>query len=377
MRLDFDTDQTAIRDAIAAALKSATSDRLRGIWRSGYLDHEYRSLGEMGMFGFVAGEPLDAGTDVGPGGAVEACILAEQLGLHAAVTPALTSIVQVAGALRTVPSHAGSYRDLVAAEQIWSWAHLEAAARPDRLPALRAIREGDGLVLTGEKAFVEWGTVAQRFVVTAAVQAEPVVVLVAPDARGVRVSRRVTNTGGELTRVDFDGTPVAPDAIVARGEAATAMVDATWKRTLLFQSAYLAGVGRRAIELTIAHAKVREQFGRPLGTFQAVKHALADAHSGLLAARLMVFEAASRAGYSTALPALASTKAWVSEATTQALRVAHEIHGGLGAVDDHEVTLLFRRALAETQLYGSASELWELAAEARAGHRTGERRSAH
>ncbi|WP_432841512.1 acyl-CoA dehydrogenase family protein [Dactylosporangium sp. CA-092794] len=373
MRLDFDADQLAVREAIAAALKGASGDRIREIWGRGFLDTEYRALGQMGMFGFAAGEPVDS-----PGGGqVEACLLAEQLGLHAAVSPVLACVVQAAGALRPHPRFAEQYGRLVAAEAVWTWAHLEAATRPDRPPALRAVPDGGGLVLTGEKAFVEWGTRAERFVVTATADGEPLVVVAAADAAGVTAAPRQTSTGGEIARVAFDRTPVAAADVLARGDAAVRLIAATWRRTLLFQSAYLVGLGRRALDLTIAHATVREQFGRPLGAFQAVKHALADSHIALLAARLLVFETASGTALRTPVAALAAMKAWVAEATTQALRVAHEIHGGLGAVDDHEVTLLFRRALAESQLHGSASQLWELAAQARADIGAGTRRPPH
>jgi alkylation response protein AidB-like acyl-CoA dehydrogenase len=366
MRLDFDDDQRAVREAVASALKSADADRLRRVWGRGYLDREYQALGAMGMLDLMAMPP--GGAEHGAGTCVEACIVAEALGQHAALTPAVSSVVQAAGLVqRLAPSHA-ELADVLSARQNWAFAHLEAGRRADATPLARLTGSAGSLVLDGEKTIVEWLTVASRVVVTCVRDGQPALALVAASAPGVSVTPRLTSTGGQLARLRLSGVAVAEQDVLGVGATAAAAIEHALRRTWLVQAAYLTGIGERALQLTVAHAKVREQFGRPLGAFQAVKQALADRSIALTAARLMVYEIASQDGPDSSLELLATTKAWVAEAVSDAVRWAHEIHGGLGAVDDHEVTLLFRRALAESQLFGSPSELWQLAADRRALH---------
>lgn len=121
-------------------------------------------------------------------------------------------------------------------------------------------------------------------------------------------------------------------------------------------SALLVGAMQRGLDMTVAYAKQRHQFGRPIAAFQAVQHRLANAATAALAARLLLWEVVSRPEGGGIDPR--RLKAWIAEAVFEVAKTAHMLHGGIGVVDDHEVSLIYRRAQGEAMLYGSPHELW-------------------
>lgn len=355
MRLELDVDQVAVQTAIGAALKATDAERIREVWGSTFLRREYEVLGAMGMLAL----PLGDGTSMDDGRAVEGCILAEQLGRHVALTPTLSSVVQAAGIARPILG-SDALAPVLEGSVVWAFADLEQGDQMFNPTKTLLTATPRGLRLRGSKTIVEWSSFAKELVVTCRLNGEVALILLSPSVRGLTARQHITSTGGELSNLTFDDVPVAEDAVLLTGAAAESALVAALRRTLLYQAAYLLGIGQRSLELTVAHTLTRHQFDRPLGAFQAVKQSLATSHIALACASLMVYEAAASSS-EVPLSLLARTKAWVSEAVSDVLRVAHELHGGIGAVDDHEVSLLFRRGLGESHLYGSPSQLWRLA----------------
>ena len=121
------------------------------------------------------------------------------------------------------------------------------------------------------------------------------------------------------------------------------------------------GVGERLLEMTVSYVKVREQFGRPLGSFQSVKHKVADMLTTLKAARAATYYAAMAldAGAASATAAASVAKAFTGEGVAALAGEALQAHGGIGFTWEHDLHLYLRRAKVDEMLYGSAAEHYE------------------
>jgi alkylation response protein AidB-like acyl-CoA dehydrogenase len=122
-------------------------------------------------------------------------------------------------------------------------------------------------------------------------------------------------------------------------------------------SAEQVGAAQAALDQTVAYTKVREQFGQPIGAFQALQHRMADLHVQIAAARSLSYAAAvAAADGSPDLPLLAAAaRASCSEALTQAAAEMIQMHGAIGITWEHDAHRYFRRAHGDTQLLGTPS----------------------
>jgi alkylation response protein AidB-like acyl-CoA dehydrogenase len=119
----------------------------------------------------------------------------------------------------------------------------------------------------------------------------------------------------------------------------------------LYTAAQLLGLGRAALDMTVAYAKQRVQFGRPIGEYQAVKHRLADAHTALEFARPLVFAAA----LSFTPRDVSAAKAATSEAAYQAARAALQLHGAIGYTDEYDLSVYFKKIRVLYSAWGAPS----------------------
>jgi len=223
---------------------------------------------------------------------------------------------------------------------------------------LGATRAGDGWTLTGEKLFVLDGLIADVILVVGRTSEEPGVAgdlglfLVDGAASGLNRSRMNTLDGTRpMARLRFDATPARPLAVAS----------GVWpivERVLDIAAAVLAaeqvGGAQRVLEMAANHARERIQFGRPIGSFQAIKHKCADMLVEVEAARSAAYRAlaAAEAGQAD-LPLLASVaKAYCSEAYLQCATDNIQVHGGIGFTWEHPAHLYFRRAKSSELLFG-------------------------
>ncbi|HEX6452081.1 MAG TPA: acyl-CoA dehydrogenase family protein, partial [Trebonia sp.] len=135
------------------------------------------------------------------------------------------------------------------------------------------------------------------------------------------------------------------------GEAAAAAYD----MGALLTAAQLSGLGDRLLEITVEYAKTRQQFGRPIGEFQAVKHHLADAYVALEHARPLLYGAALSYGTPDFTRDVSAAKAAASDAAYFASRIALQVHGAIGYTDEYDPSLLIRKARALRGAWGSPS----------------------
>lgn len=171
----------------------------------------------------------------------------------------------------------------------------------------------------------------------------------------VRVDRQRSVDGARrLFRVEW--TPRA-ETKIASGDAAQALVGDLRDRAAVMSSAFLVGLARRMVESTVDYAKVRTQFGQPIGAFQAIKHALADAHLAIEMASPTVHRAAHSLSVSDPARSIHASmaKARASDAATHASRAALQCHGAIGYSHEHDLHLFMKRAWALAAAWGDAA----------------------
>jgi alkylation response protein AidB-like acyl-CoA dehydrogenase len=157
-----------------------------------------------------------------------------------------------------------------------------------------------------------------------------------------------------LARVEWEP---GPDTRLAGGEAGRRAIAAAFDRGALAAAAQLVGVAAHLIDVTVAYAKERQQFGVPIGSFQAVKHHLANAYLKLDFARPVVYRAAYSLARNDARATLhvSMAKAYASDAAELAARVALQVHGAIGYAFEYDLHLWMKRAWALARAWGDAA----------------------
>lgn len=226
----------------------------------------------------------------------------------------------------------------------------------------RAQRSGNAYVIDGRKSFVLDGTVAGLVLVVANTEKGPT--LFAVEGRAPRLSRQLLQTI-DMTRKQatlvFDRVPAR--RVGAEG-VATEVVNRTLPLAIVALAAEQVGGAQRCLEMSVDYAKLRVQFGRAIGSFQAIKHKCADMLLEVESAKSAAYYAAwAAAEGSDELPPVASlAKAYCSEAYFHAAAETIQIHGGIGFTWEHDAHLYYRRAQSSEVMFGSPTHHREIAA---------------
>lgn len=352
MYFDFTDEQQAIKstahDFLASRFKS---ERIREIADSedGFDPGGWQEMAELGWAGLALPEEWG-----GQGlGIVELAILFEEMGYALAPSPLFSNtIVGLALALCGSDDQRERYlRPLAEGEKRGTPALWDAGARA--VPGehtLAAESDGDGLVLNGEKVLVPDAASADFFLVATADGRRHIV---EAGAAGLTVS---PETSLDLTRrfssVRFDGVRVAAaDTLPAEG----ADYFQVFHRVCVMLAAESTGVAQRALEMSVEYAKDRQQFGRPIGAYQAVSHRCAQMLLETEGARSAVYGAAWAADAEPeSLPLAASiAKAYASDAGWRVPDMAIQVHGGIGFTWEHDIHFFLKRARVSRGLLGT------------------------
>jgi alkylation response protein AidB-like acyl-CoA dehydrogenase len=297
-------------------------------------------------------------------GHVELGIVLEELGRSLACVPYFSTVGLAVNAL-LASGDERAQRDLLprlaSGKATGTLAVLEPPGSWD-LDALAttARREGDRWVVDGTKAFVVDGHTADLLLVAARTPDGPGVFAVEGGAAGVeRVPVPQLDQTRKLARVELSAAPATPV-----GEAGGA---GSWlPRALDLAATALAmeqvGGAQRCLDMTVGYAKARHQFGKPIGSFQAIKHRCADMLLRVESARAAAYYAAwAAAEGAEELPAVASlARAYCSEAYSWVAGETIQVHGGIGFTWEHDAHLYFKRAKASELLLGDPAHHREL-----------------
>jgi alkylation response protein AidB-like acyl-CoA dehydrogenase len=362
MDLELSDDQELFRETTARFVDARCPlPRVRELADTA-VAHDPALLGEAGELGwFALFVPEEHGGGTVSGSPVrDAVIVAEERGRFVQPGPFVaTNVVAFALAREgSADEQAARLPDLANGARTASWAFTARNGVPE-VGAVRATRSGDGYTLDGVAGLVPEGPSADFFLVSAAdaVGGEGGVTqfVVDADAPGVTVTGL---EGLDLTRrfadVRFDSVSVPATAVLGTPGAAQGSVDAQLDVAVALTLAESIGAMRQLAEITVDYAKARIAFGRPIGSFQALKHILAD---------ISFWAEVSAAGATAAADAVADArptaseiasiaKAYTGDAGAQLAQQCLQVHGGIGFTWEHDLHFYLRRLAADRVLYG-------------------------
>jgi alkylation response protein AidB-like acyl-CoA dehydrogenase len=292
---------------------------------------------------------------------MELCVLLEEAGRHVAPLPLLATVGTAA--LRIAELGDDEQRDrflpaVVDGRSILTAALQEPAHADPLAPTTVATHDGDGWRLDGEKIAVPYATIADAILVPARTGSTTAgVFVVTPDANGVEVeAARATNLEpqGHVTLV---GAGVEARDVLGDPEAGTGAVEWIHQRALAGVCATAVGVFERALRITSGYISEREQFGKPLATFQGATLRAADAYIDTEAIRVTTWSAIWRlASGRDAATELAIAKFWVADGGQRVAHACQHLHGGMGATTEYPIHRYFRWAKQLEHTLGGAPD---------------------
>jgi len=231
--------------------------------------------------------------------------------------------------------------------------------------ATTAESSGKGFEITGEKTFVLDGNVAQKFVVVARTSGKPgdrkglSLFVVDADAKGVTVTRTKMADSRNAANVKFKKVKVGADALLGKKGKGADVLDVTLDIGRIGIAAEMLGSLQECFERTVQYLKEREQFGVPIGSFQALKHRAADMFCEVELSKSCVLEALTALDEerdAAEVAKLASlTKAKVGETFNKVSREGIQMHGGIGMTDEFDIGFFLKRAAVAEQTLGDVN----------------------
>jgi alkylation response protein AidB-like acyl-CoA dehydrogenase len=363
VRLDLTSDQEFFQETTARFLEDqvpvATLRALRAD-PIGFDPGHWRRGADLGWTSLLVSEAHGGGSISGEG-LVDLTLVAHEFGQHAAPGP-LTATNIVAAALSEVDGAAWSevITGLLTGASIATWCVAEPPPN-DRLGAvsLEVRVDGDDVVLHGVKRPVESAGAADHLLVTGRTGSGLTQVLVPRDAVGVSVApMRTVDLTRRFSVVSFDGVRVPAVAVVGEVGQADAQVERQLQLALVIANAESVGAMQAAFDMTVEWASDRYSFGRPLASYQALKHRFADMKAWLEASHAISDEAAAAvaSGAPDAGEMVSAAKAFIGQYGAELLQDCVQLHGGIGVTFEHDLHLFLRRHTVNRALYGTPAE---------------------
>lgn len=361
MPLLYNQDQLMIRDMIQSYLaENGSVSLLRQMRdandRTGFSRDLWSRLAELGVNGVCIGQEY-GGADLGH---VEAGTVLEAIGRNLTQSPYLMTAVGAAVALRyAVQTERERLLPKIAAGECVAALALDERSRHD--PAhigLTAERDGSGFRLTGSKRFVVHGHVSDFVIVSARTSGN------IGDEHGITLF--VVETGSYsceparlvdssfASRLSFDGALVSPQSVIGVVDQGYPVLAQILDAVRIGAAAELVGVGSASLDITLAYLRQRTQFGRRIGSFQALQHRAAHLYTELEAARATVLRAQKLLDASApgSAQAVMVAKCQAGLASTLAVQESLQMHGGIGMTDEHDIGLYMKRNRVLNELCG-------------------------
>jgi pimeloyl-CoA dehydrogenase small subunit len=366
MDFDFTEEQRLLKESLDRLI----ADRYGFDQRKSYAQNPegwsralWRQLAELGLLGLPFAERF-GGSD---GGTVETMIVMEGLGQALALEPYLATIVLGSGFLR----HGGSEAQqaallprIAAGELTLAFATTERHSRYDLADiAATARRDGSGWILDGEKGVVLHGDSADRLIVTARVGGDQRerdgIALFLVDAAAEGVARRgyPTQDGLRAAEVTLSRVRVEDDMVLGEPGSALPLIERVVDEAIAALCAEAVGAMSALHELTLDYLKTRQQFGRPIASFQVLQHRSVDMLIALEQARSMALDAtimADSADPAERHAAVAAAKVQIGRSGRLIGQQAIQLHGGIGMTMEYKAGHYFKRVTMIDTMFGDA-----------------------
>jgi len=341
--------------------KEASLRRVRELYAAGtsFEPEWWRRAAELGWAGLLAPEELGGGS-VSGNGVEDLALVAELIGKTVAPGPLHPVSTVLAGLVDAVGEHETVMEALVSGEAVASWAVYEPGKSwaPDE-PTVTATPTATGFRIDGIKDRVEAGVESSLLLTVARTDEGIRQFLVPTDAPGVKVAPQSSiDLVKRYARVHFDGVEVDESAAVGTVTQTPALIERQSHIAMVLQCAEVAGILDTVMDFTVQWALDRYSFGRPLASYQALKHRFADLKIWLEACRATtraaVTEVAKRSP--DAAMAVSVAKSYVGERAPGMLQDCVQLHGGIGVTWEHDLHLFLRRVTLYRSMFGTPED---------------------
>jgi len=373
MNFDLDEIQKMLhKDAQRFLSEKSPKDYVRKMEEDerGYSTELWKEMANLGWIGLVLPEKYG-----GQGMTfMELAVLLEEMGRACLPGPYFSTVML--GGLPVLEAGTEEQKQeflpkIAAGETLVTLALTEPSARYDPLGVeVKATADGDNYIIKGTKLFVPDAHVADYIICvtrtrdTADKSQGISLFIVDAGSTGIRHRLLRTIASDRQCEVVFDKVAVPRENLLGELNQGWKLVEKTLQRAAAAKCAEMIGGAEQVLEMTVAYAKERVQFGRPIGSFQAVQHHCANMASDLEASRFITYRACWMVSQN--LPCdkeVSMAKAWVSDAYRRIVSLGHQIHGGVGFTKDHDMQLYYRRAKGGELLFGDADYHREKVAE--------------
>jgi alkylation response protein AidB-like acyl-CoA dehydrogenase len=327
----------------------------------GYSPELWKKMADLGWQGLMVPEEYG-----GSGFSfLDLCVLVEEFGRALVPGPFIpnavcTAELILAGTEDQKKAHLPKIAD---GSHIHTYAITEPTGRWDREGiTMKATKDGNDYVLNGTKLFVPDAHVADYLHVVAWDGDALKTFIVPRDQSGIQVTVLKTIASDKQAEVVFKDVKVAAGDVISMDKATA---DRLRNMATNLECAYLVGLAQRDFEISVNYAKERVQFGRPIGSFQAIQHKAADMVTDVDGMRFIMYKAAwaTSENEDSAEMDTAMAKAWCSDASRRVVAHGQQIHGGIGFTKDYVIQLFFRRQKRAELFWGDADYHRERVAE--------------
>lgn len=335
----------------------------------GYSPELWKKMAELGWMGLVFPESY-GGME---GGFLDLAVLLEEMGRALFPSPFFSSVIL--GGLPLLEGGSSKQKDeflpsLVEGDMIFTLAITESSGKytPDGIE-VTATESDKGYIISGTKLFVPYAHIANYIIVVVRTKdgrgADGITLFILDSKTpGVTCTPLITIAGDKEFEVVFDKVEVSHESILGDLNQGWSVIEKIWPKVIVAKCAEMVGGSQHALEITVNYAKEREQFGKPIGSLQAVQHYCADMVSDVDGCRYITYQAAWM--LSCGLPCIkevAMAKAWCSDAFRRVTAKGQQVHGAIGFTEEHDLHLYYKNAKSWELLYGDSAFHRETVAE--------------
>lgn len=365
MDFSFSEEQEILRSSARAFLENECPKKLvRELERSetGHSEDLWKKMAELGWLGIVIPEEYGGfGGDF-----LDLVVLLEEMGRACVPSPFFSTIMM--GAIPILEWGSEEQRrkylpGIVLGDAIWTMAHYESGMRvyDPYLIELKAEKRGKEFILNGCKAFVPYAHIADYMICVARtknyINSKNGITIVIIDNSNLNIKKTKLRTisGEKYFHVYFENVSVSEEMVLGQVDRGGGILERVHKMAAIAKCAEMVGGGEFVLEMVRDYVKERKQFDRQIGSFQAVQHHCANMIISMEGARYITYKAAWK--LKEGLPCdleVAAAKAWVSDACKRVVSLGHQLLGGIGFMEEHDMPLYTRRAKASEVLFGDS-----------------------
>ncbi len=358
MDFDFTSEETMLRKSFAEFLcKECTYDVVKDIKKDPavYSKKMWNKMAELGWLGLLFEEKY-GGSE---GSFMDMFILFEEIGKVLLPSPLFTSVIMAGLLLSEAGSDDQKKTFLPGIADGKTIATVALYDERGRVSPVKAEKDRNGTItVNGEFILVPYADVAEIVIFCADIAGHgPTLMIADPKTKGTTLTPMATITDEQKFAVTLDHVAIEEADILGDiGSGNTYLEKMTRKATVLKCGEMIGGF-KQVLDMTVAYAKERKQFGVPIGKFQTIQHYCADMAIDLQGAELVAYQAASMMDKGVPCDMeISMAKAWCSDTYRNATQVSHQIHGGVGFTEEFNIGLFFKHAKENELIFGHAAQ---------------------